>query len=88
MGYSACRPSYETTSEQSDSDNEGVEHANMTQLPGRTCQPFGKQVFEAASHPPVRVMRLVKPSRLGIGQYTRHRIGRISLEGPWRLFGF
>ena len=65
MGSSACRPFSVTTSAQSDSDNEGVEveHANMVQLPGRTCQPFGKQVLEAASQPPTWVMHLVKTTK-------------------------
>ena len=58
MGLSASRPFSATITVQSDSDDEGVEveHANMAQLPGRTRQFFGKQVLEAASQPPTRVM--------------------------------
>ena len=66
MGSSACRPSSVTTSAQSDSNNEGakVEHANMAQLPGRNHQSFGKQVLEASFQPPMRVMRLVKATKI------------------------
>ena len=90
MGSSACRPSSVIILAPSDSDDKGVEveHAKMAQLPGKTRQPFGKQVLKAASQPQMWVMQLKTTKTRWWSVYkTLHRAYKLrkALVGFWLL---